>query len=115
MIILPWPAKELSPNSRCHWAVKARAVKKARSDAFFIAKAAGLKIEGDGFIYLAITFNPPSMRKHDLDNCVARLKGSLDGIADGLGVNDSRFRLGVEIGEAVKGGQVSISIKESKC
>lgn len=112
MIILPWPPKELSPNARCHWAAKAKHVKAARQAAGWAAKASGIKIEGNGFINLQITFNPPSKRRHDIDNCVARLKGSLDGIADGLGVDDSRFRLSIEIGESVKGGQVVVKIAE---
>ena len=40
-IELPYPDKALSPNSRCHWSQKAKAAKKARSDAFVIARAAG--------------------------------------------------------------------------
>lgn len=110
-ITLPWPARELSPNARCHWAVKAKAVKAARQAAGWATKAAGVKVEGDGAIYLHITFHPPSKRRHDIDNCVARLKGAIDGIADGLGVDDSRFRLGVEIGEVVSGGKVLVSVK----
>lgn len=112
MIILGWPAKELSPNARTHWAVKAKAVKAARQAAGWATKASGIKIEGDGFIYLQIVFSPPSNRRHDLDNCVARCKGLFDGIADGLGVDDSRFRYGFEFGEAVKCGRVTVEIKQ---
>ncbi len=112
MIILPWPPKELSPNSRGHWSKKAKAVRSARASAGWIIKASGIKIVGDGFIYLQIVFNPPSKRRYDLDNCVARCKGMFDGIADGLGVDDSRFRFGFEFGDAVKDGRVTVEIKQ---
>jgi crossover junction endodeoxyribonuclease RusA len=111
-ITLPWPDKALSPNARVHWAVKAKAVKAARQAAGWATKAAGVKVEGEGFIYLQITFNPPSKRRHDLDNCVARAKSLFDGIADALGVDDSRFRYGFEFGESVKGGRVTVEIKQ---
>lgn len=112
MIILPWPAKELSPNARVHWAVKSKAVKSARASAGWITKAANINVCWGGPIFLQITFHPPSKRRHDIDNCVARLKGALDGIADGLKVDDSRFRLGIEIGESIKGGKVCIVVSE---
>lgn len=114
MITLPWPVKELSPNARVHWAIKSKAVKAARATAGWITKAANINVSRHGPVFLQITFHPPSKRRHDIDNCVARLKGALDGIADGLGIDDSRFRIGIEIGEPVKGGMVFITIKEVK-
>lgn len=32
-LVMPWPASDLSPNARVHWAVLARAKKKYREDA----------------------------------------------------------------------------------
>jgi hypothetical protein len=32
MIVLPFPPAILSPNSRCHWATKARAARQARKE-----------------------------------------------------------------------------------
>lgn len=111
MILLPWPPKELSPNSRTHWADKARAAKSAREAAGWATKAAGVKVDGDGKIDLHITFNPPSRRRYDLDNCLSSNKAHLDGIADGLGVNDQRFNLHLEMGDVVKGGQVLVRVQ----
>lgn len=110
MITLPWPAKELSPNARCHWADKAKIVKRCREDAGWRTKIAKVNVEGDGKIDLHITFHPPSRRHYDLDNCLASNKAHLDGIADGLGVNDNRFRLHLEMGEVVKGGRVVVNV-----
>lgn len=110
MIILPWPDKKLNPNARIYWAQKAKAVKAAREAAGWATLAAKIKIEGEGAITLKITFHPPDKRKRDLDNMMASLKGVLDGVADGLGVNDNRFRFELEIGGVVKGGRVMIEV-----
>lgn len=110
MITLNWPPIELSPNSRFHWAIKARRAKAYREAAGWATKAAKEKVEGEGMIDLHITFYPPSKRRHDLDNCLASIKSGLDGIADGLGVNDRRFRLRIEMGAVIKGGEVRIVV-----
>lgn len=112
MIVLPWPAKELSPNSRCHWSAKAKAAKKARQAAHWETKASGDRIAGSGAIDLHISFFPPSARRYDLDGLLSRLKSALDGVADGLGVDDNRFRLRIERCAPKKGGEVRIIITE---
>lgn len=104
VVELPWPPSELSPNARTHHMVKARVVKKTRADAYVLAKAA-LKssasreqmalqeiIESGASVAFWIDFYPPSRRHYDDDNLVARFKSSRDGIADGLGINDRKFR-----------------------
>lgn len=113
MIYLPWPAKELSPNSRCHWAIKAKAAKKARRLAGLETMASGIKIAGKSHIDLFVVFHAPDKRLRDLDNCIASLKSTLDGIADGLHVNDRLFRLHFQFGEVKEGGVISIEIKET--
>ena len=109
MIILPWPDKALNPNSRTHWAVKAKATKAYRQAAGWAARASKHKCDIGGIINLHITFMPPDKRRRDMDNMIASCKGLLDGIADGLGVNDSRFALHIGIGEVRKGGQVLVT------
>lgn len=92
-IDLPWPSRDLNPNSRPHWAKRARAAKKARQDAATMAKHAGLgAIEADRLIVTAI-FTPPDNRPRDEDNMIANIKSYLDGIADVVGVNDSKWTL----------------------
>lgn len=110
-IRLPWPPPVLSPNNRGHWAVKARAGKRAHVAAFFATKAAFVAVPEAGDIVLSITAHPPHNRKYDRDNLLARLKKSLDGIADALRVDDVRFvPLPVKIGERKPGGEVVIRI-----
>lgn len=110
MITLPWPDKVLNPNSRCHWSSKAKAAKAYRQSAGWATKASGDKVDGDGMIDLHITFYPPSKRLYDLDNCLSSIKSGCDGIADGLGVNDRRFRLRIEMGASIKGGEVRVVV-----
>lgn len=110
VIDLPWPDKALSPNARVHWRVKATATKLARYDAGWLS-ASYRPMDGDGPLDVTVTFYPPSARRFDDDNLIARCKAYFDGIADSLCVDDSRFRLvAVRRGDIVRGGNVRIEI-----
>jgi crossover junction endodeoxyribonuclease RusA len=55
---------------------------------------------------------PPDKRRRDWDNIIASLKSGLDGIADALGIDDSRFRLSIEmLPEVMKGGRVDVVVE----
>jgi crossover junction endodeoxyribonuclease RusA len=100
-ITLPWPDAKLNPNQSkgAHWSVAVAARKKARTDAYWITREVlvqeaakkGAPMAVDGSLALDITFVLPSKQQRDLDNLLAALKPSLDGVADCLGVNDTRF------------------------
>ena len=107
MIELPWPPKELSPNARVHWAIKARAAKKYRLEcwAIFSCHRAWLR----GRRSFSLTFHPPSRLRIDLDNCVARVKYLIDAMADLTGIDDSEFALTICKGEPRKGGAVFVA------
>lgn len=89
-VVLPWPATALSSNARLHWSLKANAVAKARRDAFFAAKAAG--VFRDDRAVLRFAYHPPSRHHRDVQNMPAMLKASIDGIADAMGCDDYGFR-----------------------
>jgi crossover junction endodeoxyribonuclease RusA len=113
VVVLPWPAHALHPNSRPHWAEKAKATKKARADACTLTRAAmgPTKPKWAG-VRLAVTFCPPLLnRRRDLDGMVASNKAHFDGIADALGVDDSLFQTTFALGEPVKGGAVRVEIR----
>lgn len=116
--MLGWPVASLWPNVRSHWSTRARAVKIARTEAHFAAKAAKVAVEGDGPIYLIIKASPRQRkqgggRPPDLDNLVAALKPSFDGLADALGVDDVRFRPQTPtLVPASRNGWVSIGIAQ---
>lgn len=110
MIELRWPPKELNPNSRTHWAKKSKLTKAYRMDAGWLTKASGLRVGDEGMIDVKLLFHPPDRRRRDMDGMLSSIKAGLDGIADGLKVNDHRFRLHLAIGEMVKGGRVDVEI-----
>lgn len=110
MITLAWPNRILHPNARPHWAAKAKAAKAYRHAAGWLTRASGDRVEGTGPVDVHITFYPPNKRSHDLDGCLSAIKNGLDGIADALGVDDSRFTLRIEKGAVIKGGEIRIII-----
>lgn len=110
-INLNWPSKDLSPNARCHWAKKAKVVKKYRSECFYMAKQAKVTLPETEKIHLFVDFYQPDKRNRDQDNMQAAMKSAYDGIADALGVNDRRFIIHPFYkDEIVKGGMVTITI-----
>lgn len=112
-VTLPWPPSGLSPNARLHWAKLAKLKKAYRASCAWTAKAHGItKIDADA-LHLTLTFYPPTRRAFDLDNALARMKAGLDGLADVLGVDDSRWTLTIaKAGEI--GGMVKVTISTSK-
>lgn len=109
---LPWPPRSLHPNGRPHWRIKAAAAKASRGDAYLLTRTAMLRGTPafDGKVDVRLTFCPPSKRKFDLDGALSANKAALDGIADALGVDDSKFRLALERGPVTKGGAVYVEI-----
>lgn len=113
---LPWPSSQLSPNARGHWTRLAQAKKAYRARCRAIAGVAA-PILSEALqrlperLDVAITFVPPDRRARDLDNLLASMKSGLDGLADALGVDDSRWRLQIEMaGETTPGGIVLVDV-----
>lgn len=115
LIVLPWPDRALHPNSRPHFMQKARATKKARRYAFYVVKQAGLPRMKADALDVSVTFHPPNNHRHDVDNALSAAKAFLDGIADAIGVDDSRFHTIPHMAEAYPPhGAVHVQIKESE-
>lgn len=112
---LPWPPKQLSPNARNHWATTAKAKKAYRARCGAIARQAGVGVLQAGCERLEVhlRFFPPDRRLRDLDNLLASMKSGLDGLADALGVDDSRWRLGLEVDRdtVVPYGRVLVTVE----
>ena len=108
---LPWPPKELSPNFRGHWTKVSKAKKEYRAACGWQAKEQGLKPATTDRLHLSLTFYPPTKRAFDLDNCLARMKAGLDGLADVLGVDDKHWSLSIKRADSV-GGMVKVVISE---
>lgn len=109
-ITLPWPPKECSPNARVHWAKKSKAAKAYREACHLLCKQSGLQMP-EGKALLSLVFMAPDRRRRDDDNLLACFKSGRDGIADALGIDDSRFVTQLQISEeTVKGGAVLVRI-----
>lgn len=112
-LVLPWPSKELSPNTRNHWAKRSKAAKEARRTAHLLACAAGWRLEAlpEGRLHLWWDYYPPTKRMPDDDNMLLRCKNYRDGLADALGIDDKRFVSHPYVKEeARKGGQVRVRL-----
>ena len=85
------------PNRRLGkaWQATAR-IKTEQREAAYLCTMAALKLNGpqkwEGNIPLSLVFMPPDKRKRDLDGLVSAAKAEIDGMAQALGVDDSRFR-----------------------
>ena len=98
-VTLTLPPRDLSPNRRVHWGARSRAVKAHRGEAFLMTRQAMSGVDKGGHwwakagsdILIMPTFFYRVKRRRDRDNAQASLKAALDGIAEALGVDDSRF------------------------
>jgi crossover junction endodeoxyribonuclease RusA len=114
-IVLPWPGKPLSPNfrSRSHWP-RTRALKASRAAGTYATLASDQIAPEEGDIWVETLFIPPDRRDRDRDNLLSSCKGYFDGIADGLKVNDRRFRfLPARIGEPSRDARVEVRIRHT--
>jgi Holliday junction resolvase RusA-like endonuclease len=91
-ITLPLPERACSPNARCHWAVKAKAVKNMRTAGLVAGSKSMVRYTSpviDMIVYSKVR------RGRDRDNAIACAKGAVDGLADaGLFANDKLVRWG---------------------
>ena len=96
-VTLPWPVKQVWPNYRQshHWRKYWKQVKAQRETAFILAaeqigrQTVPRDCPGPWLVHLDIY--PPDLRKRDEDGMEGACKSAIDGIADALRVDDSRF------------------------
>lgn len=110
-IHLPWPDRRLHPNARVHWGEKARVTKRARLDAAWEARISGVLPIPDAPLVVTAIFFPPDNRARDVDGMLASIKPALDGIADAIGVDDSRWSLALRREKSCPPGAVHIQIE----
>lgn len=119
-IIIPWPERPLWPNrqgmGRREGFAKARARKKARMDGKILGLSKRCTFERP--IISALFVHPKRGGVPDADNCLAAIKGYVDGLTDaGLWKNDRIVEWGSLRREraVTSGGQrVELTIKESR-
>jgi len=112
---LPWPPVKLHPNSAprnlaAGWAAK----KRYRADCDEITRSQlgrGPRPPAGSWVAVQAIFRPPDGRHRDLQNLVAATKHCIDGVSDGIGVNDRLFRpWTVDFGEPIPGGAVVLTL-----
>lgn len=110
--IYPWPNSKLNPNRNTFWRAKAPIKALAKNDAFYLTKTYPKPSFEDQDIHLKMVFYPPTKRKYDLDNQLAAMKSTLDGIAEAWEIDDRRFnQFTIEMSrQVIRGGQVKITI-----
>jgi crossover junction endodeoxyribonuclease RusA len=74
--------------------------------------AQGLRRINADALHVTITLCPPNNNRRDVQNTIAALKAAVDGVADVLGVDDSRWRIvwPVAFSGPVRGGCVLVEI-----
>lgn len=108
---MPWPPRGLSPNDRRHRLAVAGKRRQYRADCAWSTIAAGVRRVDAPALEVRITFHPPDARARDLDNMLASIKSGLDGVADVIGVDDSRWTLVLVAGSPVRHGRVDLVIE----
>jgi crossover junction endodeoxyribonuclease RusA len=109
-LTLPWPPSSLSPNARQHWRAHAKAKASYRTACAYHARMQGAKQIEAQRMAVRLRFVPPDRRRRDLDNLIASMKSGLDGLADVLGVDDSRWQLAAELVDGQIGGFVRVEV-----
>lgn len=110
---LPWPDRRLHPNARIHWAAKSKVTKRARHDAAWAAKAAGLNPLAVSSLNVTAVFSPPDKRRRDADGMLSSIKPYLDGISDVVSVDDHLWNISIRREQPKAPGSVSIEISEA--
>jgi len=111
-VTLPWPDMVLSPNARGHWSIKAKAAAAAKTSTHWLAVSAGVRRLDLPRLTARFTFCPPSRRRFDLDNALARIKPHIDALASLTGVDDSLWSMRLERGDPCKDGAVIVELSD---
>ena len=93
-LVLPWPHKDLSPNSRKDRRYTGDKRKGYKQACWALTKEIQFRAS-----HLDITFCPPDGRRRDLDNMLGSIKYGLDGVALAMGCDDSEWELTIRKGE----------------
>lgn len=107
MIELPFPPASLSGHAKGHWRSKSSPTAKHREWARLATLEVKPIVPETGDIRIHVCFVPPD-RRGDRVNFPIRMKPYFDGIAEALGVNDSRFVPSFEFADPEKPGWVEV-------
>jgi len=111
LIRLPWPPSKSSLNgSQGDWRGKADAGKEYKATCAQECMAQRIR-PMSAPVVVHVTFYPPTARRYDLDNALARMKRGLDAVSEAIGVDDADWQsMHLHRGEKVKGGAVLVHV-----
>ena len=110
ILLLPYPPSSLNPNSRLHPMALHRAKKAYKQTVMWEAKAQGAsKVPAEALV-VNVCFAAPDKRARDLDNVIAAFKAGQDGLAEVLGVDDSKWTVSHGFAFPKKPGRVVVEI-----
>lgn len=110
---LTWPVSALWPNSSLgrHWSTRQKAKAWAKLEAQSQSRRWAGVFPKDSQLVVVIAAEPPDAIRRDVDNLVAALKPSIDGLAQGLEIDDSRIRrLTIDMLDPVPEGRVTLHV-----
>ena len=89
-----WPHSDLLPNNSNghHFGKRLNPKEAAKDEARLLALPYRGTVAQNRRLALSVTFYPPDLRHRDLDNLIAALKPYIDGMAEGLNVNDKKIK-----------------------
>lgn len=94
--VVPVPERLVTPNSRLHWAAKARMVHSLRADVSVVARVERMRqsvrtaVHGEKRAVHLLLVRGKGQKLLDMDNCVGALKPVLDGLRDAGWIYDDR-------------------------
>lgn len=116
-IRLPWPDASLAPNRATgrHWSTTRQLKDAARDGAYLLTRQAwqrsGAAFGPGEHVPLRLVFCAPDKRRRDLDALLSAVKHAIDGVALGLGIDDSQFcPVTLMRGDVGRPGQVVVEV-----
>jgi crossover junction endodeoxyribonuclease RusA len=111
---LAYPDSALSPNSpKRHWRAKQAQKLTAKTEAYYKAFPFRETFECADALQMSLTIYPPTNARRDLDNVFASMKSAIDGVCQGLAIDDSQIRrVTLEWGTVVKSGAVELELRQ---
>lgn len=107
-VTYPWMPKALNPNARVNKFLKNKMFQDYKLAVWQLTKVSNLELDQSKRILLDIMFYKPDKRRRDLDNCLSAFKAGLDGISLAVGIDDSKFKLAIDIADEI-GGYVKVN------
>lgn len=100
-IELPLPPKELSPNARVHYQVRARATREAKEQVYVAVLEQGRQKQFD-HATVTVIFVVPNRRRRDKGNLISSAKAYLDGLVEMGVIPDDKWETIEEVYPPVK-------------